>query len=154
MQSRIGAGALCGLLAGVVFGLMMQMMLAPTPEGGSAPMMMMVASVIRSNSIAAGWVYHLFNSIVIGGIFGWLLGSRAVSVGTGLGWGAIYGFGWWILGGQILMPLALGMPPFASIAMASMRMVGIASLIGHLIYGLILGGVYPAFVRTARPVAQ
>ena len=38
------------------------------------------------------------------------------------------------------MPLFLGMPPFAPLQMAPMRLVAMGSLMGHLIYGLILGG--------------
>ena len=154
MQSRIGAGVIAGLIAGLAFGAMMQMMNAPTPEGGHMPMMAMVAEVVGSTSLAVGWLYHLFNSVVIAAIFVWLLGNRAVSLGSGLTWGALYGIAWWIVGAQILMPLALGMSPFASIMMPPMRMVAVGSLIGHIMYGLILGGLYPVFVRTARPVAQ
>jgi len=79
---------------------------------------------------------------VIGAIFGWLLASRSQHVGSGLGWGAIYGFAWWILGGLILMPVFLGMAPFAPLMMEPMRPVAMGSLIGHLIYGLILGGAF------------
>ena len=140
MRSDINNGIAAGLVAGVVFGIMMQMMTAPTPEGGEMPIMAMVAKVVRSDSIAVGWLYHLFNSAVIGAIFGWLLGSRSHNFGAGLGWGAIYGFAWWILGGLILMPLFLGMSPFAPLQMEPMRPVAMGSLIGHLIYGLILGG--------------
>ena len=147
MRSKIGAGIIAGLLAGVVFGMMMQMMSAPSPMG-SMPMMKMVAMVVRSDSLAVGWLYHLFNSAVIGAIFGWILGGRAGSYGASLGWGALYGIFWWILGAQILMPVLLGMPPFASIMMPPMRMVAAGSLIGHLVFGLILGGV---FVWLTRP---
>src|SRR5207249_1578038 len=101
MQSRVGEGILAGSVAGLVFGLMMQMMSAPTTEGGQVTMMAMVAKVVGSTSLGVGWIYHLFNSAVIGGIFGWLFGTRAVTAGSGLGWGAVYGIGWWILGGQI-----------------------------------------------------
>jgi hypothetical protein len=153
MQSRIGSGVVAGLMAGLVFGMMMQMMNAPTPEGTQMPMMVMVAMVAGSKSIAVGWTYHLFNSAVIGAIFGWLLANRAMSVGSGLVWGGLYGLAWWILGAQILMPLALGMPPFASIMMPAMRTVAVGSLVGHLIYGLILGGLLPVFARAPRPVA-
>ncbi|MCI0420937.1 MAG: hypothetical protein L0312_17185 [Acidobacteria bacterium] len=139
MRSKVTAGIVAGLIAGFVFGFIMQMMSAPTPEGGSMPMMGMVAKVVRSESMAVGWFYHLFNSVVIGGLFGWLLGNRVHEYGAGLGWGALYGFVWWILGGLILMPLFLGMPAFAPLMMAPMRMVAMGSLIGHLIYGLILG---------------
>ena len=140
MRSDINHGIVAGLVGGVVFGIMMQMMSAPTPEGGQMPMMLMVAKVVRADSIAVGWLYHLFNSAVIGAIFGWLLGSRSHSFGAGLGWGAAYGFIWWILGGLILMPLFLGMAPLAPLQMAPMRPVAMGSLVGHLIYGIILGG--------------
>src|SRR6266446_6114172 len=153
MQSRSGSGVVAGLIAGLVFGMMMQMMNAPTPEGGQMPMMVMVAMVVGSKSLAVGWLYHLFNSAVIGAIFGWLFGNRVMSIGGGSTWGALYGIAWWILGGQVLMPLALGMPPFAAVMMPAMRMVAVGSLVGHLIYGLILGGTFAVFARTVRPVA-
>ncbi|MCA1579662.1 MAG: hypothetical protein LC794_20135 [Acidobacteria bacterium] len=148
MRSKVGAGVVGGLIAGVVFGMMMQIMTVPTPDGKEMPMMQMVAMVVRSESMAVGWLYHLFNSAVIGGIFGWVLGNRAGSYGAGLGWGAAYGVFWWLLGAQILMPILLGMPPFASIIMPPMRMVAVGSLVGHLIFGLILGA---AFVWLSRP---
>jgi uncharacterized membrane protein YagU involved in acid resistance len=153
-RDRIFAGLGAGLIAGVVFGLMMQMMTAPTPEGARMPMMAMVAKVVRSDSLLAGWLYHLFNSAVIGAIFGGIAGH----VGRythGVGWGALYGASWWVLGGLVLMPLLLGMPAFAPIVMAPMRPVAVGSLIGHLVYGMILGGVYVGFVRrAATPAAQ
>ncbi len=147
MGSDTNNGIVAGLVGGVVFGIMMQMMSAPTRVGGQMPMMAMVAKVVRSDSIAVGWLYHLFNSAVIGAIFGWLLGSRSHSVGAGLGWGAAYGFVWWILGGLLLMPLFLGMPPFAPLQMAPMRPVAMGSLVGHLIYGVILGGAFAMLTR-------
>ena len=139
MRSKITAGALSGLIAGVVFGVMMQMMTAPTPDGSRMPMMAMVAMVVRSDSLIVGWVYHLFNSAVIGAIFGWLLGNRIGGYGSGLLWGALYGFAWWILGGLILMPIFLGMSPFAPLMMEMMRPVAMGSLMGHIIFGLVLG---------------
>jgi hypothetical protein len=50
--------------------------------------------VVGSTSIAVGWLNHFFNGALIGAIFGWLIGARAVSVGRGLAWGAGYGLGW------------------------------------------------------------
>lgn len=150
MRSDTNNGTVAGLLAGVVFGIMMQMMNAPTPEGGQMPMIAMVAKVVRSDSMAAGWIYHLFNSAVIGAIFGWLLGNRSRRIGAGLGWGAVYGFIWWILGGLILMPLFLGMPAFAPLQMEMMRPVAMGSLMGHLIYGIILGGGF-AMLKQGAP---
>lgn len=144
MQSKISAGALAGIAGGLVFGVMMQMMTAPTPDGTMMPMMAMVAMVVRSESLVVGWLYHLFNSAVIGALFGWLLGDRVHGYTGGLVWGALWGLVWWVLGGLIMMPILLGMPAFAPLRMPPMRPVALGSLVGHLIYGLLLG---VAFVR-------
>ncbi|MGI8895282.1 MAG: hypothetical protein ACR2HE_06460 [Casimicrobiaceae bacterium] len=139
MRNRITAGIVAGLIAGVAFGMMMQIMTAPKPGGGEMPMMVMVANVVRSDSLVIGWLYHLFNSAVTGGIFGWLLGDRIRGYGAATGWGALYGVAWWILGALILMPLLLGMPAFAPLMMPPMRPVAMGSLIGHLVFGVIVG---------------
>ncbi|MBI3128485.1 MAG: hypothetical protein HYZ11_12840 [Candidatus Tectomicrobia bacterium] len=151
MYSKTGASIVAGLTAGFVFGMMMQMMAAPTPDGGQMPMIAMAGQVVGSPTIAAGWGYHLFNSAVIGAVFGWLLGDRVDGFNSGLGWGAGYGFAWWILGGLVLMPVLLGMPPFAPLMMPPMWMVAAGSLAGHLIYGLTLGGMF-AWLRGGRQV--
>jgi hypothetical protein len=150
MNARIGAATGSGLIAGVAFGVMMQMMTAPTPDGGQMSVMAMIGQIVGSPSIGVGWLYHLFNSAVIGAIFGWLLGSRVHTYGSGIGWGAAYGFAWWILGGLILMPVLLGMAPFAPLIMPGMQIVAMGSLIGHLIYGAILGGLFVPFYSVAR----
>jgi len=140
MRNKTLAGALAGLIAGLVFGFMMQMMRAPTPEGAQVPMMAMVAQVVGSSSLFVGWLYHLFNSAVIGAIFGWLLGTRTADrMGNAVVLGAGYGVIWWVLGGLILMPLALGMPAFAPLRMEPMRPVAMGSLLGHILYGIVLG---------------
>jgi uncharacterized membrane protein YagU involved in acid resistance len=149
MRSNVTAGLIAGLIAGVLFGIMMTMMLAPTPDGGSMPMMGMVAQVVGSTSLAVGWLYHLFNSAVIGGLFGWILGTRIGGYGSGIGWGAAYGVLWWLLGGLILMPMFLGMRAFAPLQMPMMRPVAFASLMGHVIFGVTLGAAFVALRRRA-----
>ena len=152
MRSNVTAGVIAGLIAGVVFGILMTMMHAPTPDGGSMPMMVMVAQVVGSTSLAVGWLYHLFNSAVIGGLFGWILGNRVGGIGSGVGWGTGYGVVWWVLGGLILMPIFLSMPAFAPLRMPMMRPVAFASLMGHVVFGVILGGAFVPF-RGAAPQA-
>jgi hypothetical protein len=155
MFSKFGASIAAGLVGGVVFGMMMHMMSAPTPDGGQMPMIAMVGQILGSPTVGVGWAYHLFNSAVIGAIFGWLFDSRVHGFGSGLAWGAAFGFAWWIVGGLVLMPALLGMSPFAPLLMPPMRMVAIGSLIGHLIYGLMLGGAFAWLrygTRRAAPV--
>jgi hypothetical protein len=150
MSSRIGASIAGGLAGGLVFGMMMHMMTAPTPDGAQMPVIAMVGQIVGSPTVGVGWAYHLFNSAVIGAIFGWLFGNRVRGYASALGWGAAYGLVWWILGGLILMPIMLGMPAFASLTIPPMRMVGMGSLVGHLIYGVILGGVFAWLYEGAR----
>lgn len=152
MRSRIAASVVAGIIAGVVFGIMMHIMAAPTPDGGRMPVIAMVGQIVGSPTVTAGWSYHLFNSAVIGAIFGWLIAPRVRGYGAGFGWGAAYGVAWWIVGGLVLMPVLLGMPAFAPLMMPEMQMVAIGSLVGHLLYGLTLGGAVVALVRGA-PVA-
>jgi hypothetical protein len=150
MQSRIAASIVAGLVAGLVFGMMMHMMTAPTADGGQMPVIAMVGQIAGSPSVTIGWLYHLFNSAVIGGIFGWLLGPRVRGYGSGFGWGATYGFAWWILGGLVLMPVMLGMAAFAPLMMPEMTILAMGSLVGHLIYGVILGGLFVTLTRSVR----
>ncbi len=142
MRSNVAVGAVAGVIAGLAFGVMMQVMTAPTPDGGAMPMMAMVAMVVRSDSLAAGWVYHLFNSAVIGAIFGLALGRLATNYGMGAVLGAVYGFIWWILGPLILMPLFLGMNEM----MFAINNDTLMSLVGHLMFGVITGVTY-VFIR-------
>ena len=74
-KSRIATAAIAGVIAGVVFGAMMQMMSAPTPDGGQMSMIAMVGMLVGSPTVAAGWLYHLFNSAVISGLFGLVVGG-------------------------------------------------------------------------------
>jgi hypothetical protein len=106
----------------------------------------MVAKVVQSDSLVVGWLYHLFNSVIIGASFGLLFGNRVQNYGAGILWGIIWGVVWWIIGGLILMPLFLGMPVFAPLTMEPMRMMGIMSLMGHIIFGAIMGLAFFALV--------
>ncbi|MQA24697.1 MAG: hypothetical protein GEU94_04340 [Micromonosporaceae bacterium] len=130
LPTRLVAGVLGGLAGGVMFGILMQMM----------GMMGMVAMLIGSESVALGWLVHLFNSALFGAIYAVLFGARADRLGPGAGLGMCYGVIWWVLGALLIMPAWLGMAVFQLNAMAWQ------SLMGHLIYGLILGVVY-AVVR-------
>ena len=110
-------------------------------------MMAMVAQVVRSDSLAVGWVFILITGMVMGVIFAWVLGNRATRIGGGIAWGALYGVFWWVLGTLILMPILLGMGAFAPLTMAPMRHGAQWSLVGYLLSGPILGAVFAALYR-------
>jgi hypothetical protein len=135
LVQRIVGGVIGGIIGGLVFGAMMAMM-------GMLPM---VASVVGSGSAVVGFIYHMFNSVVIGALFGLVFGALSHTYGQGALFGLIYGVIWWVLGPLILMPLLLGMGlQFGAAFTPPMLM----SLVGHLLYGLITGLVYVAYVHS------
>lgn len=123
MGRRIVAGVVGGIAGGLVFGLLMAMM-------GMLPM---VAELVGSSSAVVGFGVHLLISVLIGLGLTLFLGGVLATFGRGAVVGLIYGILWWVLGPLLMMPLILGMPVFVVDAMA------LWSLMGHLIYGLILG---------------
>jgi uncharacterized membrane protein YagU involved in acid resistance len=147
LRGGIGKGIGAGLIAGVIFGIMMQAMTAPAPGGGEVSMMVMVAMILGSQSLVTGWIYHLFNSAIIGAIYGLMI-TQPHTYGSGLLRGSLYGLFWWFIGGMLLMPLFLGMPALAPLILTGLQGVAFGSLVGHLVYGLVLGG---CFVWLTRP---
>lgn len=133
VMSRVTAAAAGGVAGGLVFGMMMQAM-------GMIPM---VAQLVGSSSTAVGWVVHLAISAVIGGLFGVITTRFSGGTLTMVGAGAGYGMVWWVLGPLLLMPAKLGMPLFTIDSMAW------KSLMGHIIFGMVLGAVSWALGRRA-----
>ncbi|MBW3591819.1 MAG: hypothetical protein KY393_08260 [Actinobacteria bacterium] len=120
------AGVMGGLAGGIVFGMLMQMM----------DMLPMVAMLVGAESVAIGWLVHLAISAFIGAVFALALGSRVSSAASGAAWGAGYGLLWWVLGPLLIMPARLGMQTFM------FNETTMQSLMGHLVYGVILGIVF------------
>lgn len=121
---RITAGVLGGAAGGIVFGMMMAMMgILPT-----------LAMMVGSESPVVGFLVHMMISIMIGLGLTVLFGTRLL---TGYVRGALvglaYGAIWWVLGPLVIMPAMLGGALFVVNAGA------LLSLMGHMIYGVILG---------------
>lgn len=133
LPARIVAGAVGGLVGGVVFGVLMTMM----------DLMPMVAQLIGSEAVGVGWLVHLFNSALFGAIFAVLFGRWAQAFAPAIGIGLGYGVLWWVLGALVIMPAWLGM----SEMIFQVGQDQWLSLMGHLIYGLLLGVVYVLLVR-------
>lgn len=56
MTGRLRSSVVAGLIAGVVFGVMMQMMTAPAPDGHRMPVLALVGQIIGSPTIGMGWL--------------------------------------------------------------------------------------------------
>ena len=135
-QERIGASVVAGAMAGIIFGMIMVKWGAPMPAGR---MMTLGRIVYGTPSVPAGWLFHLVLSGALGAVFGALIGTRDHGVPSGMGWGLVYGFVLWIVGGLVVMPLLAGVSAFAPLVIPALRDTALVSLVGHLAYGAILG---------------
>lgn len=133
-SARLAAGAAGGLAGGAVFGALMHMM----------GMINMVGGLIGQPGAATGWVVHLAVSLVLGLGYAVTLGSVTQGFGSGAGLGLVYGLVWWVLGPLLIMPAMMGMPLF------QVSQQSLMSLMGHLVYGLVLGLVFTAVRRSAE----
>ncbi len=127
-----GGVIVAGLVAGVAMGLIMDVIM---------DIMGTVGSLYTIETVSAGWVSHLWHSVVFALIFGAFfiwdpLSDRrtdiASSLALGLGWGVFL----WAVAASVVMPLwlgALGLPA------PDIPVLNPVSGIGHVLYGGILG---------------
>lgn len=121
---RVAAGVIGGAAGGLVFGMMMAMM-------GMLPML---AAMVGSDSPIIGFLIHMMISMAFGVGLTVVTGSKLLtSYPRGVIIGVAYGAMWWVLGPLLIMPLMLGGALFV------VNTGALLSLMGHLIYGAILG---------------
>jgi hypothetical protein len=133
------AGVVGGAISAVVMGALVLAMNPPT----LAVAIPSLYTLAPPASPALGLVVHVFHGAVLGAAFAGLVGvtnadSRGILVGLGLGWGVAT----WAVLAALLMPVwlsAVGSP-----ADPPMPNFAPPSLLWHLVYGLVLGGVYAA----------
>jgi len=104
----------------------------------------LIANIMNTNSRETGIAIHDTIAIVIGVSFGVLFQRDVRGHGSSMGWGMAYGVLWWFIGPLTLLPLLLGKPIDWSVARGS-ELFG--SLVGHIIYGLIVGLTYATLDR-------
>ena len=127
-------GGVAGVVGGWAFGRWMA-------QVGFFPL---VAGMVGSNSVMVGMTIHFGIALVIGASFGALFQRDVRGLGSSLGWGLAYGLFWWFLGPLTLLPILRGVPPDWSYQQGGALF---GSLVGHVIYGLLLGLIYAALDR-------
>jgi uncharacterized membrane protein YagU involved in acid resistance len=129
MGRAIVAGGLAGTLGGLIFGRWM--------SGGD--FFPLFAGFGELYSHAATMTLHFAVALVIGATFGMLFQRDIRGYGSSMGWGLGYGIFWWFLGQLTLLPVAARIPLDWSAEHGS-ELFG--ALVGHILYGLILGVTY------------
>ena len=127
-------GGAAGMVGGWAFGQWMA-------QVGFFPL---IAGLVNSDSPMVGIGLHFAIAVSIGASFGVLFQRDVRGLGSSLGWGLGYGIFWWFLGPLTLLPVLGGSTPDWSFEHGS-ELFG--SLVGHVIYGLLVGLVYAALDR-------
>ncbi|MBI3237212.1 MAG: hypothetical protein HYZ48_05915 [Chlamydiales bacterium] len=130
-SKNIGFGVFAGLLGGIFFGLMM----------AKVRILSTIGAIVGLSNPVAIFFTHLFISIFMGILFALFFYKKVAGRPSGVVWGLVYGISWWILGPLVLKPLSMGNtdqvlwnhPSFSD---------QIPSLIGHIVFGIILGYTY------------
>jgi hypothetical protein len=128
------AGGLAGVLGGAIFDRWMS-------AGEFFPLL---SGVSQLPSRGTSLVLQFFIAVLMGVIFGVLFQRDVRGYGSCMGWGIGYAMLWWFLGPMTLLPL-VSRTPLDWSSDAGSAMFG--SLVGHILYGLILGVSYATIDR-------
>ena len=125
----IVAGGFAGTLGGLIFGRWVS-------SGNYYPLLVGFGEFSsRSMTISL----HFAVALLIGITFGLLFQRDVRGYGSCMGWGLGFGIFWWFFGPLTLLRLAAGLPLDWS---AEQGAAVFGSLVGHILYGLILGVAY------------
>ncbi len=134
LARAIVGGTLAGLMGGWAFGKWMaQVNFFP-----------LIAGLVGSNSRMVGESLHFLFAVIIGITFAVLFQREVRGFGSSMVCGVAYGIFWWFLGPLTLLPLWMRHPVDWSNEHAS-ELFG--SLVGHIVYGLLVGLIYAAVDR-------
>jgi hypothetical protein len=128
------AGGLAGVLGGAIFDRWMS-------AGEFFPLL---SGVNQLPSRGTSLVLQFLIAVLMGVIFGVLFQRDVRGYGSCMGWGIGYAMLWWFLGPMTLWPL-VSRTPLDWSSDAGSAMFG--SLVGHILYGLILGVSYATIDR-------
>jgi general stress protein CsbA len=137
------AGGIAGVLAGIPLGIIMQVRDADPDMMPDMKIIDLVGDLIADPSTGLGWLVHLFNSALFGVVFVLLFSRLLANRGVAMGLGLLYGVFWWVVGALWIMPAWLGMDEMIFEVQENQWW----SLVGHLIYGLLLVVLYLMVVR-------
>lgn len=135
------AGIIAGFIATVVLSLLMMLksMMGLMPD---LDLIAMLASMMNGNPVLA-WLAHFMIGTIGYGIVMALVAGKAINKNLMLV-GIILGFVGWLVMMIAMMPM-MGKGIFGS-NMPSGLMIPIATLVLHLIFGAVLGGIYSKLV--------
>lgn len=135
-------GVASGALAAIAMGALMVMQMRPVIE-------VAIPSMYFLSGGAAGFTIHVAHGAVLGVVFAAIASTRSdLTTAKSLGLGIAYGVAVWAVLAVVVMPVwlsAVGSP-----ANPPLPNVNVTSLVGHLVYGAVLGLTYPTLRDALR----
>jgi uncharacterized membrane protein YagU involved in acid resistance len=123
------SGIMGGLLAGIALGFILMRMGTLAGAG----------KLLGVQDDLSSFLVHLIFSAIVGLIFALVFSRACTHFFNSSLWGIVYGIIWWFLGPLILCPWLSG----ATVSWSeSTFMRAVPMLLGHLVYGLVLGVAY------------
>src|SRR5262245_49043044 len=150
MRKNVGAGAVAGLIGALALGLVMQFTATVVTDGARVPSIVAAARIVHLHSAASGWLLVLVYGVVVGAGFGWLTGMRPLSAGPAVIAATFYSVTWWVIVSAGLGPALLGHIPWSSAAIDVARKAAPSTLVGSVLYGLVLGAVLTGMRRRSH----
>ncbi|QUO48772.1 MULTISPECIES: hypothetical protein [Halorubrum] len=146
---RWGAGAGSGLVAGAAMGTVLHFGLGLMPT---------IGALIGVETALVGWLVHLFNSTLFGGLFVAVFDRPFFAelrgdVGGCLSLGVIHSALLGVITGGLLLPAAIAIEGATSLPVPTLPVPGLTAsfefgvviAVAHLVYGVVLGRAFAAF---------
>lgn len=133
-------GAIAGLAATVAMGIAISLVRLET-------LRLAIAGLYGfEGSLVVGWIAHLFHGALFGVLFAALMSDPGVYRITDWRWksvlaGVVYGLVLAVVGAGIIMPIWLDAAGFPGAP--SIPNVTVPLLAWHVVYGVVLGGIFP-----------
>jgi hypothetical protein len=137
-SARVAAGAMGGVVGGLLFGVLMLGHFIADADTGRTGMAQLIMQFLGTSSPTVVWAVHIATSLALGVVFGLIFAPTSFrsSLIAGVCYALMAGF----IGSQLVLRTLLGYPVvFDAGAMFA--------FIGHLVYGAGLGLTYPWFHR-------
>jgi hypothetical protein len=130
-----------GVVGGIAGALAMGVLVVAMNEPTLAVAIPSLYTLAPPPSVAVGMFVHASHGAVLGVVFAALVGALDLdSTGELVGAGAAWGVSTWAVLAALVMPLWL--PAVGSPASPPFPNFALPSLLWHLVYGVVLGGVY------------
>ena len=136
------AGALSGAIATIAMGLVIVSTNTPT-------LRLAIAGLYAQQGLLAGWTAHVAHGTLFGLLFAVFLADPTLESMSQSHWrtgiaGVVYGLMLALVGAGLIMPMWLNAMAFS--AAPAIPYVTADTLLWHVVYGTVIGGIYPFLV--------